>query len=105
MREIIHELKFEEFTPLLKALEDYIKNFDEKMLSGKNFPGWKMKPREIWGNWLLCALFKSKVSDQFTFSNDERLDGIIIDKRKGLAAWRLQMESVLVPDEAADETS
>lgn len=102
MREIIEELKLEEFTPLLKVLEDYVKNFDKKMLSGQNFPGWKMKPREIWGNWLLCALFKSEVSDRFTFSNDERIDGVIIDKRKGMKAWRLQMEHVLVLADATN---
>ncbi|OIO53048.1 hypothetical protein AUJ46_06055 [Candidatus Peregrinibacteria bacterium CG1_02_54_53] len=80
MREKIEELKLEEFTRLLKALEDYVKNFDAKMLSGEKFPEWELKPREVWGNWLLCALFKSEISDQFTFSNDERLDGYIIEK-------------------------
>ena len=70
------------FKRLLKVLEPYVKDF-RLMIKEKKFPGCHLRPMEVWGNWLICAVLRKYISGEITFADDPEGDGIILDKRDG----------------------
>ena len=67
---------------LLKDMEPYVK--DAKFLhSGRRFGNFNLLPREVWGNWLFCVVLQKLHGAAITFAEDDKGDGIIIDKKTG----------------------
>jgi len=79
-KEYVNEVR--SFKKLLEALEPYVKKF-ELMLKEKKFPGCSLRPIEVWGNWLICAVIRRYISGEVTFADGPSGDGIIVDKRDG----------------------
>lgn len=84
---------------VLKDMEPMVKSADSKgrlfLIDGHNkgepagvipIAGggfFKMRYREAWGNWLLCALLSHVHNQDVTFQEDEEGDGIIVNRTTG----------------------
>lgn len=80
------------FKKLLKEMKPYVEDFGGKMLKERQFPGIPLKPIEVWGNWLLCAVLRKNISGEITFGfDDDGGDGVIYDRR---TEWGRQTEHV-----------
>lgn len=51
--------------------------------NGRDIPNFTLRPREAWANWLICVALQEIHGDAFTFAEDKKGDGILIDKRTG----------------------
>ena len=68
-----------DFSILLKDMEPAVKN-PQFLRNGRRIRNLKMLPREAWGNWLLCAVYRHLHGETVTFAESEDGDGILIDK-------------------------
>jgi len=68
---------------LLKDMESIVKN-PKLLYNGRDFKNFSLRPREVWANWLLCAVYQNIHKDEsITFAEDEECDGVLIDKLTG----------------------
>lgn len=89
--------RFKNLSLALKELEQYVRN-GEHLQTGKPFEQFGgLRSREMWGNWLICALLCAAYTDQnrFIFTTDpDNGDGTILDNTTGTTYLT---EHVLVP--------
>lgn len=92
--------RFLDQTVALRELSGYVKD-PRRLRTGKpskRFGG--LRPREMWGNWLLCATISAAEGRDFEFTSDPTGgDGIIRDKANG-DTW--PTEHVFVPPGAGE---
>ena len=64
----------------LKDLEPMVK--DPRLLwNGRHTRNFKLLPRELWGNWLICVVLQKMYNRDITFmESDDSCDGFILDK-------------------------
>ena len=79
---------------LLKDIEPAVKSF-KPMQTGRELKNFSLRPREVWANWLLCAVLHKVYSPMVTFTDDDDGDGIIVD---GLAGDYIEVEHVCALD-------
>lgn len=74
--------QIKDFKIALKDFEPMVK--DPKFLwNGRDIENFTLRPREAWANWLLCVVMRKLHGDRITFAEDDKGDGIIIDKNTG----------------------
>ena len=95
--------QFKSLEEALKEIAPYVRD-GKQLQSGKpveKFGG--MLPREIWANWLVCAVVDADWGGKLTFSSDPTGgDGIIRDSETG-DAW--PTEHVIVPELKSGQTA
>jgi len=76
-RKVIKDLKIalKDFEPMVKQLT--------WLQTGGEIQNFKLRPREAWANWLLCAVFQEIHGEDITFAEDADSDGIILRKKTG----------------------
>ncbi|MBU2523790.1 hypothetical protein KKG71_01180 [Patescibacteria group bacterium] len=83
-----------DFKTILKDMEPTVKNL-KPLLVGREIENFSLRPREVWGNWLLCAVLQKIHNIEITFGDDNETDGIILNKVTG--GW-IQTEHVSALD-------
>lgn len=63
-------------------MEPYVKN-PAYLVRGREFTNFSLRPREVWANWLLCAVMREMFGEHITFAESKVGDGIILDKNSG----------------------
>ena len=72
--------QIKDFKILLKDIEPHVKNL-KSLLNGREFKSFSLRPREVWANWLLCVVLRHIHGDHITFAEDEKGDGVLLDKK------------------------
>lgn len=67
---------------LLKDMEPYVKD-PHFLRSGRRFTNFNLLPREVWANWLFCAVLQKQRKTKITFAEDDIGDGLIVDTATG----------------------
>lgn len=81
---------------LLKDMEPYVR--DAKFLhSGRKFENFKLLPREIWANWLMCVVLQKLHDADITFAEDDNCDGLFIDKKTGRVVATEHVSALEIP--------
>ena len=70
------------FKTILKDFEPMVRN-PQFLHTGRDIQNFSLRPREAWANWLLCVVLQKIHGDGITFAEDEKGDGIILDKKSG----------------------
>ncbi|OGH68039.1 MAG: hypothetical protein A3C15_00600 [Candidatus Magasanikbacteria bacterium RIFCSPHIGHO2_02_FULL_50_9b] len=86
-----------DFKKLLKDFEPMVKDPDF-LRTGRSITNFSLRPREAWANWLLCAVFRKLNGDEVTFSDDDKCDGIIIDRKTGQCVETEHVVAMNFPD-------
>lgn len=76
-RQVIKDLRV-----ALKDFEPMVRN-PVHLWNGRDIKNFKLRPREAWANWLLCAVLQKLIGTNITFAEDDEGDGIIFDKLSG----------------------
>lgn len=72
-----------DFKIALKDLEPLVK--DPRFLwRGRDLSNFSLRPREIWANWLVCVVLRKLYGDDITFMDDNKGDGFLVDKKRGI---------------------
>ena len=79
-QKVIKQIK--DFKIILKDFELMVKN-PKFLHNGRDIQNFSLRPREAWANWLICVVLRKICGEDITFSEDEKSDGIIIDKKTG----------------------
>lgn len=66
----------------LKAMESMVKE-PRFLQNGRDFKNFSLRPREVWANWLLCAVLQKIYGKDITFGEDTESDGIFLNKETG----------------------
>lgn len=93
VRKVVKDLK-----TLLKDLEGAVK--DPKFLQrGRDISNFSLRPREVWANWLICAVLqKIHGTEDITFTDGpESDDGVIVDKGTGGSTITEHVSALDVP--------
>lgn len=72
-----HPRQIKDFQILLKDLEPFVKD-PSFLYNGRPIENFNLLPREVWGNWLFCAVLRALHGPAITFADVD--DGLIIDK-------------------------
>ena len=74
--------QIKDFKIALKDFEPMVKdpNF---LWNGRDIQNFSLRPREAWANWLICVVMRKIHGKDITFVEDEKNDGILIDKKTG----------------------
>jgi hypothetical protein len=79
--ELIGRKVVKDFKILLKDLEPLVK--DPRFLwRGRCLSNFSLRPREIWANWLICVVLRKLHGNSFTFMDDDKGDGFLVDKQR-----------------------
>lgn len=79
---MIERKQIKDMKILLKDMEPMIK--DPRFLKhGRDMENFSLRPREVWANWLICVVLQEIHGKDITFAEDDKDDGIIVDKRTG----------------------
>lgn len=89
-------LQIKDLRAALKDLEWMFKGADKKgrlfLIDGNNSPGeagvipvagggtFRMRYREVCGNWLLCAVLSFALGEDYTFQDDPEGDGVLVNR-------------------------
>jgi len=85
-----------DFKKILKDFEPMVK--DPKFLyDGRNIENFSLRPREAWANWLLCVVLRKIHGDEITFAEDDKGDGLIIDKKTGQIIQTEHVSALEIP--------
>lgn len=76
-RKIVKDLKI-----ALKDMKPGVQQL-QPLLTGRDLNNFSLRPREVWANWLLCAVLQHVQGTDITFGEDEQGDGIFLDKKTG----------------------
>lgn len=71
-----------DFKQILLDFKPMVERLDPLMV-GREIDNFAQRPREAWGNWLLCAVLKVTVGNEVTFSDNPDGDGFIVDSKTG----------------------
>ena len=88
-----------DFKGILKDIEPHVRAV-KPLWSGREFPNFSLRPREVWSLWLLCVVLHNVRHEDITFGEDDESDGILVDPRSG--EW-IKVENVSAMDFPADE--
>ena len=70
-----------DFKIILKDLRPMIE--DPKFLwNARDLKEFTLRPREIWGNWLVCVVLRKIHERDITIMDDDKGDGFIVDKER-----------------------
>lgn len=82
---------------LLKDMEPYVK--DPRYLHrGREFGNFRLRPREVWANWLFCAVLQRLNKTKITFAEDNECDGIIVDTETGQVVRTEHVSAMEIPE-------
>lgn len=70
-----------DFKIVLKDLKPMIEN-PRFLWNARDLSDFNLRPREIWGNWLVCVVLRKIHGRDITFMDDDKGDGFIVDKEK-----------------------
>ncbi len=92
------EKSIKDLSSVLVELEPWVKN-REILYNGRDGVNMRLRPREIWVNWLLCALGNAEDKNaDWTFSEDKENsgDGILFDRasKKGMVTEHIFIPSM-----------
>lgn len=68
----------QDFKAALKLIEPHIRAV-KPLWNGRPFRDFSLRAREFWSLWLLCSVMNSVHQKSFTFFEDDRRDGILVD--------------------------
>jgi len=71
-----------DFKLVLKDFEPMVKD-PRHLWNGRDISNFKLRPREAWANWLICAVMRHLHGDKVTFAEDDIGDGLIVDLKTG----------------------
>lgn len=71
-----------DFKQVLKDFEPMVKD-PRHLWNGRDISNFAVRPREAWANWLICAVMRHLKGDDITFAEDDKGDGLIVDKKSG----------------------
>lgn len=72
--------QIKDFKLALKDFELMVKE-PRFLRTGREIENFSLLPREAWGNWLLCVVLQKIHGDRITFAEDDKGDGIILNKQ------------------------
>ena len=75
-KKLVKDLKI-----VLKDLKPMIEN-PMFLWNARELQNFSLRPREIWGNWLVCVVLRKMHGRDITFMDDDKGDGFIVDKEK-----------------------
>lgn len=82
-------MNFKDIKPdakLIKDLKIALKDFEpmvkdpKHLWNGRDIENFSLRPREAWGNWLICVVLRKLHGRDITFMEDDSGDGFIVDK-------------------------
>lgn len=86
-----------DFKIALKDLEPLVK--DPRFLwKGRELGNFSLRPREVWGNWLVCVVLRKIHGRDITFMDDDNGDGFIVDKEKGVIVQTEHVCALEIPE-------
>lgn len=92
IRRVIKDLRV-----TLKNLEGMVKGL-EALQTGRELENFNLSPREMWANWLLCAVLQKNGMEKVSFSEGvEDDDGIIVDNETGIWIKTQHVSAIDVP--------
>jgi len=71
-----------DFKQVLKDFEPMVKD-PRHLWNGRDISNFKLRPREAWANWLICAVMRQLQGESITFAEDDAGDGLIVDLKTG----------------------
>jgi hypothetical protein len=86
-----------DFKIVLKDLEPLVKD-PSFLWRGRDLSNFSLRPREIWGNWLVCVVLRKIHGRDITFMDDDRGDGFIVDKEKRVIAHTEHVCALDIPE-------
>lgn len=90
-RNLIKDLKI-----ALKDFQPMVEN-PKFLWNGREIQNFSLRPREAWGNWLVCVVLRKMQERDITFMEDDSGDGYIVDRDLGLVFPTEHVSALEIP--------